>query len=101
MPEIRQIREGVQRQGVDEKIAWIVDVSGWTASPTSPSTIAKDSGGASISGVLSGTPTASGSTITLPTLQNLTSGCRYRIEFKFLDPGSNTLEGYMLVDGET
>ena len=102
MPYIRQIKEGLQPQGEDEKIAWVFDVSGWTPCPSAPSALMKDvSTGASVANVLNGAATASGSTITSPTVQNLVAGSHYRLEIKFLDPGGNTLEGYMLIDGET
>jgi hypothetical protein len=91
----RKIIESPLTQGVDEQIAYVLDTTPWGGTPTSPSVVAKDSNGTDQSGtVLSGSATVSGDDITSPSVQSLTDGEHYRIEWKFTISG-NVLEAWM------
>ncbi len=97
----RQVLEGKQVQGEDEKIIYSLTTTPWGANPTNVSVVVKTRQGAIVTPtVMSGSPTVAGDTISLPLLQALTAGQLYRIEIKFTSQG-NTFEPYFYVQAET
>lgn len=99
----RQVTEGTQAQGVDEKIIYAVDTTPWgTGSLTNIGVAVKDAsnGLADVTAtVTSGSVSETAGVITLPKLQSLTQGTLYRVEVKW-DLGGNTLECYFFVRAE-
>jgi hypothetical protein len=96
----REVVEGIQYQGVDEKIVYTIDTANWGGTPSSPSVVVKDVTNAladvTATVMPSGSPTISTDVITLPKLQDLTENHTYRIELKFNIAG-NDLEAYCIV----
>ncbi len=101
----RTVREGQQKQGIEEAIAYEVDCANWCAS--SPQNV-QVKAYSLIEGIYadvtatvmpSGTATVEGSKIKLPILRSLTEGVVHRIEVKF-DCLGNTLEFSFSVKAE-
>jgi len=91
MADPRTIEEGVQIQGEDEEIAYKLDVSAVGSSPTNLGVEVKDaSTGNSVKSTVmpSGSPSAAGDVITLPTLKLLTAGVLYVVEVKYTLSGN-------------
>jgi hypothetical protein len=99
---IREVAEGLQIQGVDERIAYTLDVSNVGSSPTTISAVVKDPDGDDVTAALmpTNTPTASGDVITLSPLRDGTVFTRYRVEVKYTVSG-NVVETYFHVYFET
>ncbi|KRT76719.1 MAG: hypothetical protein XU14_C0033G0017 [Armatimonadetes bacterium CSP1-3] len=100
----REVTQGLQKQGVDEEIAYKLTTTPWGASPTSVSakvySIAADGARTDTTSTnMSGTPGVSGDVITLPLLKSLVANTLYRIEVKFTS-GGNVFEAYAYVKGE-
>jgi|SRR5215471_8291633 len=103
----REVKEGEQHQGENEKINWSLDTTAWGGTPTSPSVVVKDivndyadvtttvMPGAATPGAI----TISGNVIILPKLQSLIRGKRYRVEVAFTSQQQD-LEPYFVVVGE-
>lgn len=89
---------GLTVQRPSEVISYTVDTTNVAASPTLSTTIAKDITDLSsvtvrTTGVLSGSGSVSGNVITLPKLQSLTDGQKYRIIAQWTSAG-NTYQDY-------
>ena len=98
----REVLEGKQYQGVDESIAYTLDVSAVGSSPSSVSVVVKDvtNGTVVTSTVMpTGSASVSGTVITLPALKLLTAGVLYRVEVKYTI-SNNVLESYFYVQGQ-
>lgn len=100
----REVIQGRQTQGVDEKIAYKITTTPWGTGPTNVTYAAKKmlpSGLAVVTSTVmpSGSVVVAGDLITLPLLQALDAGFSYRVEVKF-DSGGNTFELYFIVDAE-
>lgn len=97
----REVRDGPQPQGVDERIYWTLDTSGWGAgTPSSIAVVVKDEDGDDVtSEVTTGSAVGGDGEIALPVLHSLTAGITYRVEAKFT-LGSQVLEGYFFVEAE-
>ncbi len=98
----REVVEGAQVQGVDEVIAYSIDVSNWGSSPTSVSAVVKQlSDGTDVTATVMNpnSPSVSTDTITLSALDTLTEGEVYRVEVQF-DIGSDTFECFFYVHAE-
>lgn len=99
----RDVVEGIQSQGVDESIAYTITTTNWGSSPSSVAVAAYKVLANSLetvtSTVLSGSASVTGDIITLPKLQTLTAGYRYRLEVKFTCSG-NIFECFVNVDAE-
>ncbi len=98
----RYVKEGLQTQGVDEKVIYTITTTPWGTSPASLAAVVKDESAANqdvTSTVMPGTPSAVGDVITLPQLKSLTAGHLYRVEVKF-DANGNTLECFFEVQAE-
>lgn len=98
----REVAEGVQYQGVDESIAYTLDVSAIGSSPSSVSVVVKDvTNGTVVTATVmpSGAASVSGNVITLPPLTGLTAGVLYRVEVKYTI-SNNVLESYFYVQAQ-
>ena len=84
MSETRVVQESPLEQGIDEQITYNLTTTPWGSSPTAVTVKAYDiTDGAYAdvtSTVLSGEASVSGDVITLPSLESLTAGKRYRVE---------------------
>ncbi len=96
----REVWEGAQFQGVDEKIAYTLDVSR-LGTPSSPVIVVKDEAGDDVTTAVMpvNVPTLQGDRILLSPLYGLTAGVRYRVEVKYTIDG-NVLESYFYVQGQ-
>lgn len=97
----REAIEGVQRQGANEAIRWVVDCQ-----PTPLSVVAVTvedvtaTPAVDVSGtVLSGSAVIAGDAVTLPLLSGLTAGRRYVVRVRYSD-GVNTVEPYFRIEAE-
>lgn len=98
----REVKEGRQNQGAEERIAYTLTTTPWGSTPTGISAKAFDVTGGKRTDVTStvfptNTPSASGDIITLSLLRALTPGHSYRIEVQFTVAG-NLFEPYFFVD---
>ena len=96
----REVKEGAQLQGADERIYYSITTSPWGSSPTSVSVRAYDETSSNLdvtATVLSETASVSGDIIILPLLSNLTHLHTYRIEVLFSTAEGNVLEAYVHV----
>lgn len=97
----REVIEGKQFQGVDEIIAYTVDVTA-VGVPALPVVVVKDVAAGSVvtSTVMPiNVPSIDGSVITLSPLKLLTAGRLYRVEVKYV-VNANTLESYFYVQAQ-
>lgn len=100
MSSTREVREGTQPQGIDERIAYRLDVTNWGDAPASVVVVVKDRAGTDVtSTVMTGSASVEANIITLPVLHSLTAGVLYRVEVKFTIEG-NQLEAYFFVKAE-
>ena len=94
MTTLLEPKEGTQTQASEETLVRDLDCSLVTSTPASPSVtkIIDVSSGSDVKSTVmpSGSPSADGSTITLPALTALTAGREYRIHVTFTDGSSNT-----------
>lgn len=95
----REVLEGIQQQGVDESIAYTVNVGAIGSGPGSVSVVVKDTAaGTDVTATVMpvNVPTVAGDIITLSPLKLLTAGRLYRVEVKYTLDG-NVLESYFFV----
>jgi hypothetical protein len=98
----REVLEGKLWQGVDEIIAYTLDVSAVGSTPSSVGVVVKDvTNAATVTATVMpvNSPTVDGNVITLSPLKLLTNGVLYRVEVKYVISG-NTLESYFYVQGQ-
>lgn len=95
----RRAYPGQFYQGVDEEIAYTVNVGKWATAPTATCVVAKLDGTDVSASVLSGNPSISGSLITTGCLTSLSAGEDYKVEVKFAQ-GGQIWECYFFVTGE-
>ncbi len=98
----REVLEGVQYQGVDESIAYTLDVSAIGSSPSSVTVVVKDVTNATTvtdTVMPTNSPSVSGNVISLSALKLLTDGVLYRVEVKYTI-GGNILESYFYVQAQ-
>ena len=99
---IREVVEGIQYQGEDERIIYTINTDAVGDGPTSPILTVKDESNdfADVtSAVAGGSASAVGNIITLPVIHSLTAGKFYRCEVKF-DLGGNEMEPFFRIRGE-
>jgi hypothetical protein len=105
MTASREIKEGLQYQGVDEIIVYTLTTTPWGSSPGTLSvqvySIASSGARTDVTATVmpSGSPSAVGDVISLPALKLLTAGVLYRVEVKFTCSG-NVFEAYAYIMGE-
>jgi len=98
---IREVAEGVQVQGADEKLTYRLTVTNWGTNPTSPTVVVKNEAGTDVtSTVCTGSASVSGNAITLPAIGSLTAGTLYRVEVKFTTGGFAPAEAYFYIQCE-
>lgn len=99
----REVREGTQNQGEDERIAYVIDVSTWGTGPGAPANFIYDvTGGGHVdtSAVnLIGVPSVAGDTVITSRVIVLTAGRQYRLDVQFTMSG-NVYEAYILINAE-
>lgn len=98
----REVQQGQQLQGVDEKIAYTITTTPWGSSPTDVTVVVKDTSDNDAdvtSSVTSGSTTVLGDIITLLFIQSLTARHVYRVEVKFT-AGNNIFEPYFSIKAE-
>jgi hypothetical protein len=98
----REVIEGMQWQGEDERVIYALDVSNVGSSPTSASVVVKNSYGKDVTSdvIPANSTTTSGNVITLPSLQNLISGVIYRVEVKYTINTGSVYENFFRVKGQ-
>jgi hypothetical protein len=97
----REVIEGVQKQGANESIRWVVDC---TPAPVTVVAVTVEDVTATPAvdvsdDVLSGSALMSATTITLPLLAGLTTGRRYVVRVRYSD-GVNTVEPWFRIQAE-
>lgn len=102
----REVIQGTQKQGVDERVAYTITTTNWGSTPTSPVVRVDDittgfSSGTNVTTTVMPTnsPTVSGDIITLSLLRALTLSHTYRVEVQFTSAG-NLFETYFIVQAE-
>lgn len=96
---IREVMEGLQTQGADEKITYTLDTTNVGGGPAVSAVVVwkeSDSTDVTATTMPAGSHSVSGAVITLKPLTALTAGQVYRVEVKFTSSG-NTLEHYFRV----
>ena len=100
MSNSREVIEGPQFQGVDERITYALDISQWGSNPTAIACVIKQGATDVTATVATGTPTATSTTvITLPQIHSLTAELEYRVEVKFTVAGQ-VVEAYFIIEAE-
>lgn len=101
MSDIREVKEGPQPQGEDEKLTYDITSTPWGSSPSDTSMVVKDGDGTDVTAtVTSGSMGGSGDVIVLMPIDSLTAGIRYRVEVKFTCGGGAPFEPYFFIDCE-
>ena len=99
----REIKEGRLVQGADETIVYTLTTTPWGSSPASESAkiyeVDGDTYTDKTSTSMTGSASAAGDVITLPSIHTLTAGTLYRVEVKFTCSG-NVFEAYAEIMGE-
>ncbi len=101
---IREVRQGLLTQGVNEQIAYTLTTTPWGSSPTSACVAVYDvvPGDTHLdvsASCLLGVPTVNGDIITLPVLRSLTRGHIYQLQIKFV-VSNNILEAFAMIQAE-
>ena len=98
---IREVTEGPQTQGADEKITYTITTTNWASTPTNVSMVVKNQNGDDVSStVTSGSTSVSGDIITLEAISALVKNERYRVEVQFTASGGAPYECYFFIDCE-
>ena len=104
MTSIREIKEGIQEQGVEEEITYTLTVPSTWGTPTGMPTV---TGFSYVAGVFTdvtstifpaGSASVNSQVITLPECKSMTQAVRYRIEVKFSTSEGNVCEAFAWVD---
>jgi putative transposon-encoded protein len=103
--DTREIREGIQEQGVEEEIVYTLTTTPWGTSPGTivPKVYTVDESvtpptytDVTATVMPSGSASASGDVITLPKVKSMTVDLLYRVEIKFTCSG-NVFEPYAYI----
>lgn len=98
---IREVAEGRQTQGEDEKIAYTITTTNWASTPTNPSMVVKDEAGTDVtSTVTSGSISATDDVITCKDISGLVPGHSYKVEVQFTAGSGAPFECYFWIDAE-
>ena len=93
----REIAEGLQVQGADEKLIYTLTTTNWASTPASPAFAIYSYSGDTLTdcttGCSSGSVSAANDVITLPKIVSLTAGTKYRVEVQFT-VSNNVYEAY-------
>ena len=97
----REVTQGTQNQGADEKITYTITTTNWASSPASVSMVVKDANSVDVtSSVTSGSNSVSGNIITLKPINGLAAGERYKVEVQFTAGSGAPFECYFYIDCE-
>ncbi len=100
MSTSREVIEGLQVQGSDERITYALDISQWGMNPTDIACVIKLGTQDVTADVSTGTPAATSATvITLPQIHSLVANLEYRVEVQFTVAGQ-VVEAYFLIHAE-
>ncbi len=100
MSTSREVIEGPQIQGVDERLTYALDISQWGSNPTAIVCVIKLGTQDVTATVSTGSPSATSATvITLPQIHSLVAGLEYRVEVKFTVAGQ-VVEAYFIIEAE-
>ena len=98
---IREVVEGRQVMGEDEKITFTITTTNWASSPTSPAMTVKNVAGTDVSTtVTSGNITAAADVITLKAISGLVPNESYRVEVQFSAESGVPWECFFWIDAE-
>jgi hypothetical protein len=99
MSNFREVKDGVQVQGVGEEIPYTVDVSNWPNPPTSPEVSAVDEDGADATDTIfpSGSPSVASNVITLPLCKSGVAGVVYKVTVSYTYNSTTKLACYFFV----
>ena len=98
---IREVAEGPQTQGTDEKITYTITTTSWASSPASTSMVVKDRAGTDVSStVTSGSTSVVGDVITLTPISALVADESYKVEVQFTVGSGAPWECYFWIDCE-
>jgi len=99
----REIKEGLQTQGVDEKIAYTLTTTPWGITPTDEAAAIFSVLNGQFTDVtdinMTGDPSVNGDIITLPVIDVLIAGTMYRVEVLFTCSG-NVFEAFAYIKAE-
>jgi len=99
----REVVEGRQPQGVNERVAYAITTTPWGSSPSSATfklyDITADAWEDVTTAKTSGTVATVGSVITSPLVISLATAHLYRAVFQFVTSG-NTFEAWLEIQGE-
>lgn len=101
----REVLQGQQGQGTDERIAYSITTTPWCSSPTNPSVVVwdvtVDASGTDVTSTVMpiNSPNINGDVITLSLLRALVYGRLYRVEVQFTS-GGNVFECFFFVMAE-
>lgn len=99
--KIRKVKESPKQQGVDERIAYVLDTDTWEGYDSGVAVVIKDTDGEDVSSThLDGSPSVAGDEIKTPLVVDLVNKIKYRLEILWVKDG-NTLEAYCIIIGET
>ena len=98
---IREVAEGPQTQGANEKITYTVTTTNWVSSPASVAMYVDDSDGTDVtSTVCTGSTSVSTNTITLKAISGLAAGERYKVRVQFTAGSGAPYEAFFYIDCE-
>lgn len=101
MSDTREIKDGPQPQGEDEKVTYDFTSTPWGSSPSNASMVVKDGDGTDVTDdVTSGDMGIVDDVITLKPINALTAGVRYRVEVQFTAGGGAPFEMHFFIDAE-
>ena len=98
---IREVVEGRQVMGEDEKVTYTITTTNWASSPSSPSIVVKNRAGADVTTtVTSGNITAANDVITLKAINALVADESYKVEVQFTAGSGAPWECFFWIDCE-
>ena len=97
---IRKVQESPGPQGVDERIAYVLDTEPWGGYDSDAAVVLKNGNGDDVSSTkLTGSISISSDEITTPLVISLEDKTKYRLEVLWIKDG-NTFEAYCEIMGE-
>ena len=103
MSNLREIKEGLQYQGVDETVVYTLTTTPWGTAPSSPGAKIYEVDGDTFTDktttLMSGSASPADDVITLPAIASLVAGTLYRVEIVFTCSG-NIFEAFAELQAE-
>ena len=98
---IREVAEGRQGMGANEKLTYTITTTNFASDPTTPSMTVKDSNGTDVSStVATGSISQTGDVITLKAISGLVAGESYFVEVLFTTGSGAPWSAYFWIDCE-